>query len=43
MTAQRYGVSLGDDQTTLKLIVVMDNPVNILKATELHILSGQIV
>lgn len=44
MTAKRYGVSFGDDKNILKWIVSMiDNTVNILKATESYILNERIV
>ena len=41
VTANGFGVSLGDDGNVLKLIVVMVRLLcEILKAVELHILSG---
>lgn len=42
--AKKYGGSLGNNENVLKLFEVMvDNSVNVLKATELYTLNGCIV
>ena len=43
VTAKGDGISFGGDENVLKLIVVLVYTLNILKATELHTLSGWIV
>lgn len=41
LMAEKYGVSLGNNENVLKLFEVMlDNSANVLKATELYTLNG---